>query len=494
MIVDDAGRIVLAERTSPFGEVELARLLPDGTFDTAFAPELPIFHRTTFESPSTELDYFGSNLKLVNDPGGGFVVLGIKRNFLDLNLWRFDHTDKFDFAFSQHASELSNQLVDWYGMSQSGRVEASIAFDSDGSVYIVDQIAPEFTIFKISRGNLATETEKAVGFRLEATDFDGKSLQSVQAGESFQLGVYVADLREVPHGAFAAYVDLLVLGPRVAIEAVRIGDQFPNGRSSPTRSSISIDEAGGFGSLVSPFSSEQLLFSATIRTTATGTLTLHLNPADNAPIHDVLLHGRSDDPVGIKETAYGLLEVEATPVQWQNQTDRYDVDDDGSRSPDALTVINDINARGARALTVRSQGTFGYLDVNGDGHVSAADVLAIIDFLNGFRTDHDPAQEAEGEFTSWEWDRDFERPEGTALLDAMRVDEVIRSPVVSHPFSRPGFRSGENNRVAIDFNLIPSSQLEELDGLELDLELGALDDGDVWRPTSPLEDWRTVDS
>ena len=66
---------------------------------------------------------------------------------------------------------------------------------------------------------------------------------------------------------------------------------------------------------------------------------------------------------------------------WQNQTNRFDVNNDGAVSPvDALQVINDLNARGSRALTV-TDGTPPFLDVNGDGHVAPIDALQVINSI-----------------------------------------------------------------------------------------------------------------
>jgi hypothetical protein len=76
-------------------------------------------------------------------------------------------------------------------------------------------------------------------------------------------------------------------------------------------------------------------------------------------------------------------EVTVTVVSsWQNVRDPLDVNDDGVIVPlDALLVINDLNANGARELLEPSTGP-PYLDVNGDGFVSSIDALLIINYLN----------------------------------------------------------------------------------------------------------------
>lgn len=83
------------------------------------------------------------------------------------------------------------------------------------------------------------------------------------------------------------------------------------------------------------------------------------------------------------------LTVMQNAVPWQNPTKRWDVDASGSPGDpfpaDVLTVINFINSRGVFQLPAppSSLGPPPYVDVTGDGWVTAADVLDIINFING---------------------------------------------------------------------------------------------------------------
>ncbi len=71
---------------------------------------------------------------------------------------------------------------------------------------------------------------------------------------------------------------------------------------------------------------------------------------------------------------------------WRNPVNALDVNADGVVSPiDALLILNDINAHGARLLPAPSA-TFSpapFFDVNGDGYVSPIDALIVINSLNG---------------------------------------------------------------------------------------------------------------
>lgn len=83
---------------------------------------------------------------------------------------------------------------------------------------------------------------------------------------------------------------------------------------------------------------------------------------------------------------------------WQNPANPCDVNSDAVVSAiDVLTIINDLNRNGARALSaVDQERTTSYLDVNGDLHVSPMDVLQTVNFLNVNSTDDDEESLAAG--------------------------------------------------------------------------------------------------
>ncbi|MDA1055188.1 MAG: dockerin type I domain-containing protein [Planctomycetota bacterium] len=71
-------------------------------------------------------------------------------------------------------------------------------------------------------------------------------------------------------------------------------------------------------------------------------------------------------------------------ASWHNAAQPRDVDGDGNVSPiDVLLIVNDLNSRGARPLSVPELAAVPpYLDVNDDGFVSAVDALIIVNALN----------------------------------------------------------------------------------------------------------------
>ncbi|HPM81293.1 MAG TPA: CHRD domain-containing protein [Candidatus Anammoximicrobium sp.] len=71
-----------------------------------------------------------------------------------------------------------------------------------------------------------------------------------------------------------------------------------------------------------------------------------------------------------------------TAVGLTNLDNRFDVNADGSvNAQDALVLVNDLNANGARTLTVSTLAA-PYLDVTRDGQVTANDALGVINYVN----------------------------------------------------------------------------------------------------------------
>jgi hypothetical protein len=81
---------------------------------------------------------------------------------------------------------------------------------------------------------------------------------------------------------------------------------------------------------------------------------------------------------------------------WMNQDACFDVDSDGIIAPkDVLTIINDINARGARKLPKSPPNAVPFVDVNGDGILSPQDVLLVIKCIINQAVPGSPEGEAE---------------------------------------------------------------------------------------------------
>src|SRR5207249_4740453 len=89
---------------------------------------------------------------------------------------------------------------------------------------------------------------------------------------------------------------------------------------------------------------------------------------------------------------YSQLDIDALALDvaqagaqalWQNPTNRWDVNHDGSvSSGDSLAIINEVNAHGSHILDRPMTTGDNFLDVNGDRAVSMLDADDVIDKIN----------------------------------------------------------------------------------------------------------------
>ncbi len=94
-----------------------------------------------------------------------------------------------------------------------------------------------------------------------------------------------------------------------------------------------------------------------------------------------------DDDGGLTSNV-ARVQLQVTPgpgLAWQNPGNKYDVNADTFMSSiDALLILNDINAQGARRLTVPQPSLQPppYIDVSGDGFTTSLDALLVLNELN----------------------------------------------------------------------------------------------------------------
>lgn len=239
--------------------------------------------------------------------------------------------------------------------------------------------------------------DDTVHLDLQVTDLNGEELTEVPVGARFQIRVYAEDLRVNPTtpGVRAAFLDLLYSKGLVAPEAgtgafnfnVQFGDDFPIYRSGVANTPGIIDEVGGSRGLVPTDAGPDLLFAITFTATAEGTATFASDPAELAPIHDVLL-GNPAQKVALDKITYGTASVEivsASAARFYNAANPHDVNKDGKVTPlDVLLIVNEINSKGSQSMTARHRTASNpnFLDVNGDNHLSPLDALLVLNFLN----------------------------------------------------------------------------------------------------------------
>ncbi|MCL4204251.1 MAG: DUF11 domain-containing protein [Pirellulaceae bacterium] len=90
------------------------------------------------------------------------------------------------------------------------------------------------------------------------------------------------------------------------------------------------------------------------------------------------------DAIRLQQTAAPEGEAGFRSARYTNPENRFDVNGDGALTPvDLLSMINDQNASGPRALPPRVIDAAPYLDVNGDGRASTLDIIMALNTLNG---------------------------------------------------------------------------------------------------------------
>ena len=150
-----------------------------------------------------------------------------------------------------------------------------------------------------------------VQFRLETTDLAGTPVTSVQLGQQFQLHVYVADVRPVPTGVFAGYLDVSYDPQLVSLASgPHFTQVYPNVLSGDTSTPGLIDEVGGAAGSISPLgAAEQLLFHVTLTATAAGSSTLRAGAADQHPVNDLVVYGQ-DTAIPTERIDYGMTTIQ----------------------------------------------------------------------------------------------------------------------------------------------------------------------------------------
>lgn len=168
----------------------------------------------------------------------------------------------------------------WFERLESRQLLSAAGFPGSGAVVDV-----------IPAGEASAGT---VAIRLQATDTCGRPIDRVSVGDQFWLEAYVQDLRFVPKGVFAAYLDVgydaaLVATATDEYDGFVYGSSYENGQSGQFAPGL-IDEAGGFAGLTELLGGEHLLMAVPFTATAAGVADFAGSPAA-ATGHDVLIYG-----------------------------------------------------------------------------------------------------------------------------------------------------------------------------------------------------------
>ena len=272
-----------------------------------------------------------------------------------------------------------------------------------------------------------TDGNDTVSLRLQLYKVDGTPLadgETLPVGSKFQLRGFVKDLRSpFSGGVFAAFEDVIYSSKVASVDAdttnprgfaIAFGPDYnrnPPVNSGDARTPGLINEVGAIQTGDVPLGPEEkLMFTVTLTATAVGTANFIADPADISPLHDTLLF-QPPTAVPFDEIRYGFDSVTIVAGSGgsgegnTNMNNAYDVNGDGTVSAmDVLNVINALNTAGPG--TLGNAGGEGenpkiFLDVNADGALSAMDALLVINYLNSQASGEGESQSAAASAMDW---------------------------------------------------------------------------------------------
>jgi secreted trypsin-like serine protease len=213
----------------------------------------------------------------------------------------------------------------------------------------------------------------------EATELPA-SLTEVRVGEAYAAEIWVHADGSAVSGVSGGFVDLEYPGDGIDVARVIPGrfDVFAGGEIHEADGRVSQLGGASFDDGLGVGANWCKLAAVEFTARQPGPLQLALSPSNLS----FALRGQGN--VDWQNVNLGTASLTAVPHNpWQNAYDPFDVNADSLASPlDVLTLISDLNARGARPLQQIRQASECYLDVNGDGMVSPLDVLSLIVHLN----------------------------------------------------------------------------------------------------------------
>ena len=203
--------------------------------------------------------------------------------------------------------------------------------------------------------NLNVLQQELLRFRLQVADLNGNPIDAIASGKSFQLQVFVEDIRDEALGVFAAYLDVTYDVDHVQLDgSINYGSSFPNVRLGSTATAGLIDEAGATAGTDELGAGEYLLFSIPLVAQTAGQADFSANPADDLPIHDSLLLG-INAPLLTDQMVYEGTSLEIVSSTFA-QDDDFELLED-STNVRVFVLDNDIAIPETSILTITNVGT-----------------------------------------------------------------------------------------------------------------------------------------
>ena len=205
-----------------------------------------------------------------------------------------------------------------------------------------------------------------VAYGLDITDRAGRPVSAVTVGDEFVLHVTVEDLRDVPSGVFAAYLDVRYTSDVAEVAGpITYGPAYENDRVGDTSMPGEIDEVGAFSGS-SPLGGGAFeLFQIPFRAASAGRAVFEADPADNMPNSQTLLFD-FDDAIASDDMVFGRAALTVVPgVVAVDDTYLVNL----TSAPQSFAVLeNDVNFGGGvlNVVAVEDEGLLGTVAVAAD--------------------------------------------------------------------------------------------------------------------------------
>ncbi len=209
--------------------------------------------------------------------------------------------------------------------------------------------------------------EDRVAYDLEITDSAGNPVSAVTVGDDFVLHVSAADLRDVPAGVFAAYLDVIYTSGAADVTGpITYGSSYANGQRGDVSEPGEIDEVGAFAGSTPLGGGGFEVFQIPFQATSPGRVIFEADPADDVPNSETLLYD-IDAAVALEDIRFGRVALTVLPAVVAVD-DTYELQFGGSAQVFAV-LENDVNF-GSGTLSVVSvddSGLIGEVAITPDG-------------------------------------------------------------------------------------------------------------------------------
>ncbi|MDA1055052.1 MAG: tandem-95 repeat protein [Planctomycetota bacterium] len=209
--------------------------------------------------------------------------------------------------------------------------------------------------------------EDRVAYDLKITDRAGSPVSAVTVGHDFVLHVTAEDLRDVPSGVFAAYLDVhYTSGAAEVAGPITYGPSYANNQVGDASTPGEIDEVGAFSGSAPLGAGAFEVFQIPFHANSPGHVVFEANPAENDPGSQTLLYD-VDAAVALEDILFGRVTLTVVPAVVAVD-DTYEVQVNSATQTFAV-LENDVNLGNGTlsVVAVHAAGLLGAVAVTPNG-------------------------------------------------------------------------------------------------------------------------------